>query len=119
MATRKMSSQVCGDYICVCASHADVANCSVLWHPCEPLLVSCSYDDTIKLWCEGDDDWYCHDTLHAHSSTVWDVAFSRTGNEMVSCSDDRTLVLWRRDGPAIDAKWRNYATVQGQHERTM
>ena len=30
----------------------------VVWHPSADVLASCSYDDTIKLYREDDDDWY-------------------------------------------------------------
>ena len=33
-----------------------------------------------------------------HSSTVWDVAFNGQGTRMVSCSDDKTLMLWSCGG---------------------
>ncbi len=59
---------------------ADAVLQSVAWHPTEALLASCSYDDTIKLWEEGEDDWYCRQTLQGHDSTVWDVAFDRSGS---------------------------------------
>ncbi len=36
---------------------------AVAWHPKGRILVSCSYDDTIKLWRESDDEWICEQTL--------------------------------------------------------
>jgi WD40 repeat protein len=51
---------------------------TVKFHPFkESLLFSCSYDNTLKVWSEDDDDYYCIDTLNAHSSTIWSFAFSR------------------------------------------
>ncbi len=41
-----------------------------------------------------------------HESTVWGVAFERSGARAVSCSDDCTLRVWacaERDG---EAWWR-------------
>lgn len=36
---------------------------SVRWHPLGEVLVSASYDDSIKLWVEEDDEWVCAQTL--------------------------------------------------------
>lgn len=36
---------------------------AVAWHPKGEILVSCSYDDTVKLWRESDDEWICEQTL--------------------------------------------------------
>ena len=35
----------------------------MVWHPDREILASCSYDDTIKLWRESDDEWVCEQTL--------------------------------------------------------
>ena len=61
------------------------------WHPTweVPLLVSCSYDNSVMLWTDdGDaDDWRCAQTLGkesgGHSSTVWQVAFEPHGSTPV------------------------------------
>lgn len=70
----------------------------VCWHPKGEVLVSCSYDDSIKVWVDSDGEWECAQTLAGpglgHSSTVWGVAFDREGKRMVSCSDDQTLRVW-------------------------
>lgn len=70
----------------------------VCWHPKGEVLVSCSYDDSIKVWVEDDGEWECAQTLAGpglgHSSTVWGVAFDASGQRMVSCSDDLTLKIW-------------------------
>lgn len=36
---------------------------SVLWHPTKDILVSTSYDNTVKLYIEEEDDWECFATL--------------------------------------------------------
>ena len=46
------------------------------------LLASASYDDTIKIWREDDDDWYCSDTLEGHRSTVWAIDFDKSGDNL-------------------------------------
>jgi WD40 repeat protein len=69
------------------------------------ILVSASYDDTLKVWAEDGDDWTCVQTLVAHSSTVWSLSFAPVGggvggcvggeDAMASVSDDGSLVVWR------------------------
>ena len=70
----------------------------VAWHPSGELLVSASYDDTVKLWVDSGDDWECVQTLSGsgvgHTSTVWGVAFSADGGRLVTCSDDLSLKFW-------------------------
>ena len=33
------------------------------WHPSGEVLVSTSYDDSIKLWVDAGDEWVCAQTL--------------------------------------------------------
>lgn len=35
----------------------------------------------------------------SHASTVWGVDFDSTGDRLVSCSDDRTLKVWKAYRP--------------------
>lgn len=60
------------------------------------LLASASYDDTVKLYQEEEDDWVCCATLEGHESTVWSLAFDPSGQRLASCSDDRTVRVWRQ-----------------------
>lgn len=60
------------------------------------LLASASYDDTVKLYQEEGDDWVCCATLEGHESTVWSLAFDPSGQRLASCSDDRTVRIWRQ-----------------------
>jgi WD40 repeat protein len=127
-----------GEFECVSVLHGHSQDVkSVLWHPTEvivlkafvlcvccnvgffvkkkALLVSCSYDDTIKIWAEGDDDWYCRQTLQGHESTVWDISFDRSGNRLASASDDRDVRIWGREGN----EWRCSAVISGVHQRAV
>jgi WD40 repeat protein len=65
------------------------------------MLVSVSYDDSIKIWrstCA--DDWELSETLRGHSGTVWDVAFNpQNPNEFATVSADGSLKIWSNKIP--------------------
>ena len=65
------------DFECVAVLNGHAQDVKqVVWHPTEDVLVSVSYDDTVKVWTEdpGGDDWSCTVTVGAkeggHESTV-------------------------------------------------
>ncbi|KAH8935611.1 hypothetical protein BDL97_17G037900 [Sphagnum fallax] len=103
----------------------------VTWHPSRDILVSASYDNSIKVWAEDvdGDDWRCVQTLAApgrgHTSTVWGISFNATGDRMVSCSDDLTLMVWDTSADCVStsadgvAPWKHLATISGYHDRTI
>jgi WD40 repeat protein len=92
-----------------------------------PILASGSYDDTIRLWrdVEEEGDWICVAVIASHRGTVWDLKWEghinysllnipsdATAEEedaviqafetewqprIVSCSDDLTVRMWRRE----------------------
>jgi WD40 repeat protein len=66
------------------------------WGDGDEILVSASYDDTIKVWAEDAGDWYCAATLSAvHSSTIWTLALSPGGGRMISGSADGSLAIYK------------------------
>lgn len=117
------------DFECVAVLNGHTQDVKqVVWHPAEDALVSVSYDDSIKVWTEdpGGDDWSCAQTLTkeegGHVSTVWCASFEPTPSKaangfggtrsrrLATCSDDRTIAIWRVDDSRglrlhIDAKF--------------
>lgn len=62
----------------------------------DEILLSASYDDTIRCWAEDAGDWYCALTLKGvHSSTIWSLGISASGMRMFSGSADKSLAIWR------------------------
>lgn len=84
---------------------------SLVWHPNTEILLSTSYDDTLRLWREDGDDWYCSDILQGHTSTVWSADFDSTGKWIVSGGDDGLVKFWHQSSNAGTATggWRNDA----------
>ena len=106
--------------IAVLQEHEGDVKC-VAWHPDEELLASASYDDDIRLWREDVDDWGCVGVLRGHESTVWCVQWETlnpnifgeaerqeakekwmrrreaSGPRLLSCSDDLSIRVWRRN----------------------
>lgn len=106
--------------VAVMQEHEGDVKC-VAWHPVEECLASASYDDTIRLWREDIDDWGQVACIKGHSGTVWYLDWegvenmpsfpgeaqpalasqwrsqqALSGPRLVSCSDDRTVRIWRR-----------------------
>ncbi|KAE8202886.1 hypothetical protein A4X06_0g2491 [Tilletia controversa] len=93
----------------------------VLFHPdpSRELLVSASYDDSIKFFRDDpSDDWYCARTLpEAHKGTIWDLAFSPCGRFLASCSDDNTIHIWRDVGPLAPEQRAAAAAASTEKEK--
>jgi WD40 repeat protein len=89
----------------------------VVWHPTEDILISASYDDTVKIYRNdpNDGDWACTGTLEGHESTVWSVDFDSTGDRIVSVSDDRSVRIWTK----LKGKdrWSCVSKLEGYHQR--
>ena len=67
------------------------------------ILVSCSYDKTIKMWDITSGS--CLSTLRGHSDWVIGMAFSADGQWLISGSQDKTIRLWdaRPGGTVVSA----------------
>jgi len=149
--------------VAVLQEHEGDVKC-VAWSPAEELLASGSYDDQIRLWREDVDDWACCAVLEGHGGTVWWVEFEsaervgvfakseslsdaqktyldakdRAGPRLASCSDDKTIRIWKRipkDKPEqptgqgkmptiwknkdFDEEWMQEAELPQVHERAI
>ena len=80
----------------------------------------------LQSYKEDVDDWCCFSTLKSHGSTVWSVAFDKTGTRLASCSDDRTVKIWHEPLPTnadhspvkgAEVSWKCACTISGYHER--
>jgi WD40 repeat protein len=107
-----------GDFECVAVLQEHSQDVKfVKWHPNEDVLVSCSYDDTIRIWTDqDDDDWSCSQVLQGHSSTVWSVDFDKTGQYLASVSDDLSLKIWKR---TQQGKYELHLNHPNLHTRTI
>lgn len=90
---------------------------AVAWHPRADVLASASYDDTLRVFTADGDDWRCAATMHGHTSTVWALAFSADGGAFVSCSDDRSIILWRDAQRPGEVHYERAASLPELHER--
>ena len=81
----------------------------VQWHPYQSnVLFSCGYDDTIKVWLEDDDEFFCRYTLQGHTNTVWGLTLDKCSSQatdkfcrFLSCSADLSLKLWEHHGDIV------------------
>eukprot|EP01104_Vermistella_antarctica_P004662 TRINITY_DN15083_c0_g1_i1.p1 TRINITY_DN15083_c0_g1~~TRINITY_DN15083_c0_g1_i1.p1 ORF type:complete len:355 (+),score=69.26 TRINITY_DN15083_c0_g1_i1:51-1067(+) len=58
-------------------------------------------------------------SLSGHGETVWDVAWSPSGDLLASCSGDKSIRLWSRQGSGEDAEWVCRAVLEDAHQRTV
>lgn len=64
-------------------------------HLGDEILLSGSYDDTIKVWAEDAGDWYNAASISAHTSTVWSLAAAPGGSRLISGSADESIGIFK------------------------
>ncbi len=109
-----------GDFECVAVLQEHTQDVKfVKWHPNEDVLISCSYDDTIRVWVDhDDDDWSCSQVLQGHTSTIWSIDFDQTGDLLFSVSDDLSMRIWKRN-QTNGKKYQHYLSFEKIHSRTI
>ena len=67
------------------------------WGDGDEIVLSASYDTTIKCWAEDGGDWFCAATLRTSSSTstIWTMALSPSGGRLVAGDDEGTLSIFK------------------------
>jgi cytosolic iron-sulfur protein assembly protein CIAO1 len=66
----------------------------------DEIVISASYDNSIKIWAAEDNtgggDWYCVASISdVHSDTIWSLALSPGGGRFISASADGSLAIWK------------------------
>ena len=60
------------------------------------ILLSASYDETIRIWAEEDGDWYCALSIASvHTSTIWTLTVAPSATRFVSGSADQCLAIYK------------------------
>lgn len=98
-------------------------------------LVSCSYDDSIRVWAPEDstmmdggngdgggmvEEWLPAATLLGHRGIVWGVASHSSSSLLCSCSSDCSLRLWELDPTgrgSPEIRWRSLYILENAHSR--
>lgn len=60
----------------------------------DEILLSGSYDNTIRLWAEDGGDWYCAVVLN-EAQTVWSLTVAPGGTRIVSGSADSSIGIYK------------------------
>ena len=111
------------EYDCLSVLHGHTQDVKyVYWHPYDEILYSTSYDNSTKIWIEESDDWYNLETIQDHQSTVWQGIFNKLGNQMITISDDLSIILYQRNINKnlnqLNA-WNKIYTLENAHTRSI
>jgi len=71
-----------------------------IWGDGDEIVVSASYDDSVKIWAEDAGDWYCAYSIQdIHKDTIWSLALSPGGGRLVTASADGSLAILKSYTP--------------------
>jgi len=73
--------------------HVSGANWAA-WHNTRPLAVSCSDDQSVKLWKVTESEMSIIATLRGHVGNVSSVLFHPTMDIVISCAEDNSVRVW-------------------------
>jgi cytosolic iron-sulfur protein assembly protein CIAO1 len=76
--------------------HVEFANSHEQFGDGSEILLSASYDETIRIWAEEDGDWYCALSIASvHTSTIWTIAVAPSATRFISGSADQSLAIYK------------------------
>lgn len=64
------------------------------WHPSKPLAISCSDDESVKIWRVTENEMSIIATLRSHTGNISCATFIPNMDCVVSCSEDNTVRIW-------------------------
>lgn len=64
------------------------------WHPNKQMAISCSDDQSIKIWRVTESEMSIIATLRGHSGNVSSAVFHPVLDVIISCSEDYTVRVW-------------------------
>lgn len=88
-------------------------NLYLKWRMCSKRWHTVSKNCPLLSFCTGSE------APQAHTSTVWDLAFDPSGNYLASCSDDRTVKVWKCVREGGEVKCSLGTSISGYHDRTV
>ena len=129
-----------GDFECLAVLHGHEGDVKCIefasshgeWGDGEEILLSASYDDTIKCWAEEAGDWYCAATIAGvHASTIWSLTLSPSAGRLISASADSSIAIYKcytsnekkemvkGVDPGDNGLWKCIGTLPNAHEGTV
>lgn len=64
------------------------------WHPNKPMAVSCSDDESVKIWRIVETEMSLVATLRGHTGNISCACFMPNMDLVLSCSEDQTVRVW-------------------------
>ncbi|KAF8621804.1 hypothetical protein AX15_007480 [Amanita polypyramis BW_CC] len=93
----------------------------IAWNPSKPILASCSADKNVQLYHytrrQSGEIAFSSDCEipTGHTKTVRAVAWSPSGEKLVTASFDSNIGIWERESGGDDREWECVSTLEG-HE---
>jgi WD40 repeat protein len=102
------------------------------WGDGDEIVLSGSYDNSVRVWAEDGGDWYCAACIKSvHTSTIWSLAVAPSGTRFISGSADACLAVYKcysaedmqkenaQATKKAHAEWKCVGKLPGAHSLTI